>query len=229
MYNITLICTKDVEFGKCNSNELLNLIEENRPDIIFEELSQTSYKECYEQDRKTLVSTAIKMYMEHSKIKHIPVVSTELSSDVYEKDAINKQHRYYSSIISRLYFLTTKHGFNFLNSVYCDNVFGDVARIEQEITENSTNDILLHIYTKANESIDNYENSIIENIYNYSSNIQYNSAVVLIGAWHRKSMIQKIKEYDKNEKFKLNWTFYDGEENEKRSSNISRAYSLQNY
>ena len=223
MYNTTLICTKDVEFGKCNSKELLYLIKENRPDLIFEELSQASYKECYEQDRITLETTAIKMYLEDNCVKHIPVIGIELSDAVKEKDAINKQHRYYSTILSRLYFLTMKHGFNFLNSVYCDNIFDDVARIEQEITENSTNDILLHMYHKAKQSIDDYENSIIENIYNYSSIHPYESAVVLIGAWHRKSMMQKIKEYNKNQKIKLNWTFYDGEEHEHSNTNILRA------
>ena len=214
MQNIKIIYTKDVEFGKCNSKELFNLIKEYKPDLFFEELSQASYKECYEQDRKTLDTTAIKMYLEYYNVEHIPVIGTELSNAVFEKDAINKQHRYYSSILSRLYFLTIKHGFNFLNSVYCDKILDDITKIEKEIIENSTDDIIHHIYENAKKSIDVYENNIIENIYTYSCNHKYDNAIMFIDAWHRRSIMEKIKQYDMNEKTQLNWTFHNGEEQE---------------
>ena len=42
MYNITLICTAHKEVGKCNSVELYKIIEEFKPEIIFEELSSAT-------------------------------------------------------------------------------------------------------------------------------------------------------------------------------------------
>ena len=86
MYFIQVsFCTRHNELGKCNSKELLKLIKENKPDVIFEELSLLSYNECYELGRETLETTAIKMYLEDNSIKHIPVVGTQISETVILK------------------------------------------------------------------------------------------------------------------------------------------------
>ena len=70
-------------------------------------------------------------------------------------------------------------------------------------------DILLHIYQLFHKEHDNRENVMLQNIYNYSKENQYNQAVFLLGYAHRKSIEQKISEYETKEKFKLNWIFYN--------------------
>ncbi len=47
---------------------------------------------------------------------------------------------------------------------------------------------------------------MLQNIYNYSKENQYNKAVFLIGAEHQRSIVQKIKEHEKLSEIKLNWT-----------------------
>jgi hypothetical protein len=49
MYNITLICTVHRENGKCNSEELYNIIEKINPEIIFEEIPYFMYIENYKE------------------------------------------------------------------------------------------------------------------------------------------------------------------------------------
>jgi pheromone shutdown protein TraB len=49
---------------------------------------------------------------------------------------------------------------------------------------------------------------MLQNIYNYSKGNQYNQAVFLIGAGHRKSIMQKITKYEKLSEIKLNWKIY---------------------
>jgi len=49
---------------------------------------------------------------------------------------------------------------------------------------------------------------MLQNIYNYSKDNQYNQAIVLIGSGHRKSIIEKIEKYKIQESIKLNWTLY---------------------
>ena len=48
---------------------------------------------------------------------------------------------------------------------------------------------------------------MLQNIYLYSQDHNYDRAIFTIGAAHRKSIIDKIFEYQKNEKVKLNWIF----------------------
>ena len=96
MFNITLICTTHKEIGNCNSIELYKIIEEFKPEIIFEELSHAAYNECYgTQNRITLETSAIKMYMQSHKIEHIPVVGNELTKDLdYKFEIMTKFANY---------------------------------------------------------------------------------------------------------------------------------------
>ena len=67
---------------------------------------------------------------------------------------------------------------------------------------------LLRIYNSSLEDIDTRENAMLENIYKYSKENLYNQAVFLIGADHRKSILQKFIEYEKMSEIKLNWTIW---------------------
>ena len=49
----------------------------------------------------------------------------------------------------------------------------------------------------------------LKNIYDYSKENCYDKAIFTVGAGHKKSLIEKIHEYEKKEKFKLNWSFYE--------------------
>jgi pheromone shutdown protein TraB len=68
---------------------------------------------------------------------------------------------------------------------------------------------LLNTYKIFNEVIDKRENAMIQNIYNYSKENQYNRAVFLLGAGHRKSIIKKILQCEKQSEIKLNWTIFN--------------------
>ena len=77
--------------------------------------------------------------------------------------------------------------------------------IESELQK----DRLLEIYKLFHaEQCDNRENAMLENIYNFSHGNQYNQAVFLIGAEHRKSIMGKITEYEKLSEIKLNWKMH---------------------
>ena len=49
---------------------------------------------------------------------------------------------------------------------------------------------------------------IIKNIYNYSENLEYNQALLLLGSGHRKTFFEKIKKYEPENNVKLNWALY---------------------
>lgn len=77
--------------------------------------------------------------------------------------------------------------------------------MESEIQKNR----LLDIYKLFHaEQYDNREEAMLENIYNYSKINKYNQAVFLIGAEHKKSVMNKIAVYEKLSEIKLNWTMY---------------------
>jgi len=106
--------------------------------------------------------------------------------------------------------LIAQEGFHYLNS---DKFLDFLERkdvIEKNIMESEIQkDRLFNIYKLFHaEQCDNRENAMLQNIYNHSKGNQYNQAVFLIGAEHKKSIMRKITENEKPTEIKLNWTIY---------------------
>jgi hypothetical protein len=99
--------------------------------------------------------------------------------------------------------------FAYLNSKKCSELFDKKKITETNLMEFEINkNLLFNIYKLFHEEHDNRENEMLQNIYNYSKENQYDQAVFLIGSAHRKSIVQKALEYEKINSPKLNWTFY---------------------
>ncbi len=79
MYNIILIGTNHSEFGKCNSNELYNIIASINPEVIFEELSPKLFNFIYNSNSNNLTPDVVteikcvKKYLKNHDISHEPV------------------------------------------------------------------------------------------------------------------------------------------------------------
>ncbi|MGC1632640.1 MAG: hypothetical protein WA749_11070 [Gelidibacter sp.] len=232
MYNITLISTIHSEIGQCNSSELHKILEEIHPEVIFDELpiylSDMYYSDSFDMYYANkilrnqplpiipLEVKSIKRYKENYNIKIIPV-DIDLRQKLVEfEDEISfmfltffKNDDYKKLDNERDVFIE-QEGFHFLNS----NIFLEFLDrkkiiekniIESEIQKNR----LLNIYNLFQaEQYDNRENAMLQNIYDYSKENQYNQGVFLIGAEHKKSIMQKITEYEKISEIKLNWKIY---------------------
>lgn len=232
MNNITLVATAHSENGKCNSDELLEILETVNPEVIFDELpihfSEMFYSDSFEtyyannillNPRAPVIPLevkCIKKYKQNHDVKIVPVdidlrhklsehqdeisflYLTFFKNEDYKKLDYEKEN----SIVNE--------GFHFLNS----NNFLEFLEKKEVMEKNIIyseiqKDRLINIYKLfKEEQHDNREIAMLQNIYNYSKGNQYNQAVFLIGAEHKKSIMQKITEYEKLSKNKLNWTIY---------------------
>lgn len=218
MYNITFIGTTHLELGKCNSEELYKIIESINPNVIFEEVSRKLFDIIYNANSFNLhpdVITEIKCvkkYVQNHDIKHIPVdIDTRYISDEEQNWMFDRFEKYdnYNKIDNEQSLLTAQYGFDFLNSDKClalseqkniiiKNIIGvDIMKYE-----------LFRIYQLFIRQDDTRENAMLQNIYNYSKENQYYQSVFLVGSGHKKSIMQKITEYEKLSEIKLNWTMY---------------------
>ena len=213
MYNITLVCTRHDELGKCNSDELYKIIESINPEIIFEELSHLQFMEAYLWNvLKTLETNAIKMYLQNHTINHIPV-------DTYKRPYLDTnsmevifncmldESRKLRELVDNHKLSLKENGFNYLNSKQNDDFFEKYNILKEKVLDVIKNKNLFRISELEKEVIDKREYEIIENIYNYSKKNQYNQALLFIGSGHRKSIIEKIKKYTQDN-IKLNWTLF---------------------
>ncbi len=232
MYNITLIGTIHSENGKCDPDELYKILKDINPEVIFVELPD-HYADFYFSDSfdtycannillnrsppvVPLEVKCLKKYIQNHDIKIIPVdidltqKLQEYQQEIYHLFSVFFKDKDYQMLDNEKETLIAKEGFHFLNS----NKFLEFSEkkemmekkiIESEIQKNR----LLVIYKLFHsEQYDNRENAMLQNIYSYSIQNQFNKAVFLIGAEHKRSIVKKIKEYEKLSGTKLNWTMY---------------------
>lgn len=217
MYNITLISTAHSEIGKCNSGELHKIIESISPEVIFEEQSSNTFDIFYKGNQinnEPPEVKSIKKYLETHDIKHIPVdidPNPNLSTSQIEfMFNTFKKFQEYRKLEEEQNFLTSQHGFSFLNSQKCSEIFYMKRILEKDLLNFIMNKELLSSISKSfYEEQDNRECEMLRGIYNYSAANQYSQAAFLIGSAHRKSIMQKISENESKETIKLNWTFYE--------------------
>ncbi len=232
MQNVTLVCTKHSEIGKCNSDELYEILENINPEVIFDELP-SHYFDMYFSDSFDLYCAnnilhnrqppelplevkCIKKYKQNNKVKIIPVdidVTPKLSKHQDEILFLFRtffKYEDYKELDKEKETLIAQKGFHYLNS----DIFLDFLErkevLEKNIMESEIEKDRLHnIYILFHaEQCDNRENEMLQNIYNYSNENKYNQAVFLIGAEHKKSIMQKIIVFEKLSGIKLNWSIY---------------------
>lgn len=221
MYNITLIGTKHSELGKCNSDELYKIIESINPEVIFEELPSNLFDIIYNinslnfpPDEVTEIK-CVKKYLQNHNIKHIPVdIDLRYISDNEQNWMFDTFEKYddYNKIEYEQSLLTIQYGFNFLNSDKCiDLAEQKNITVKNIIGVDINKNELFRIHQLFNKQDDIRENAMLQNIYNYSKENQYNQAIFLIGCGHKKSIMQKIIKFEKLSEIKLNWTMYGGD------------------
>lgn len=215
MYRITLIATAHKERGICNSNELYRIIERIAPEIIFEEISPDEFAAIYKGSRTgTLETNTIKRYLKKYPIAHFPVdldgnelVDIRLKKDIHEMFDIfynSYEYRYLSSQHEKW---SKRLGFPYLNSDQCRELLERIHFLENAILRRVNHAKLSQTYKSWLDIHDRRENEMIKNIYSYSDLNKYNRALFLIGAEHRKSIIDKVPEFEKNNKLELSWIF----------------------
>lgn len=215
MHKVTLVSTEHRESGKCNSEELIKILESINPDIIFEEeTDDEKFYKYYNEENifNSLEVKSIKKYLRNHDVKHIPI-DLKTNFNYKEWDYMFdtfKKYNVYKQILKEHCILRDNDGFAYLNSEKCTELFDKMKATERQLIEFSglNKNELLRIYNSFNKEHVNRENAMLLNIYNYSKENQFNQAVFLIGYAHRKSMIEKITAYEPSENFKIHWTFY---------------------
>ncbi len=228
MSNITLIATGHKENGLCNSNELFKIIEQISPDVIFEEIPPGKFEAVYAGTRQaTLEVKTIKAYLQkYPTVHHFPVdlyieqtaekeIKTEVDGIAFICNDYSREYNYLSGLIP---YCSEKYGFPFLNSDRCSELIFRKKVLEKQVLEALKKDNnqramdherLNLAYKQWLTQNDDRENEMLRKIYSYMEHKKYNNALFLVGAAHRKPLMQKIQEYESKKEFKLNWIFYN--------------------
>lgn len=212
MNSINLICTAHKIIGKCTPEELYRIIQKINPEVIFEEINFSRINDFYRnQYVKTTETLVIVNYLKNYNCKHIPVETYDIP-DLYIKyeDDLNEifaNNKIYNELNKKVFDGIKENGFFFLNSNECSDIFENIINFKENYIKNLNNEDINNIYKSWLAIENNRENEMLNNIYNYSIENNYNSALFITGARHRISFIKKINEYEIKNKIKLNWNY----------------------
>ena len=220
MFNVTVIFTRHDSDGMCNSDELLKILWSLQPDLIFEEIGHIVYDQIYHQNRTTLESNAIKFYLLTNDVEHIPVdtfdrpdsyrsgqnhLADELQKHFHKSERLNRafnQLRYQSQL----------GGFPFLNNDQHDAFFDELESEENKILAELGDDNLNQIAALRNEVNSKRDEVMIDNIYKYGEQKEFQKAVFLIGAGHRRSIKKKLDKIEPRYGVEIKWHFLGGKD-----------------
>jgi hypothetical protein len=219
MHEITLICTYHAVEGRCNEAELYSILESIRPDVIFEE-TPPSYYDAYYVERSrfhNVEHAAISRYSDAYNVPHVPVDSDDVPDETFflNHDRMTKRVRggtdqngfHYRELSKTSLLNIERGGFNYLNSQHYMNRNNELNAILEAALTTIGDHGFFETYRLWNEVNAKRETEMLRNIYEYSSQHRYNKAVFLIGAGHRKSIIQKVDSYAPSH-VKLYWRYY---------------------
>lgn len=143
MGRITAIFTGHTEIGRCNSSELLNIIEKIKQLIFFEELSLSNFERSYFQnDLETLETNTLKRYRVGKEINQYPVDTfprtrkhDECVGLLYSRitGSITKEAFNFRQLIDHPDEMTKVHGFNFLNSTFNDQILSNLDSLKTTV------------------------------------------------------------------------------------------------
>lgn len=208
--NIYIISTVHKEKGNCTSENLFEILNKIKPDVIFCEVPL----DMLESFTKGLIKSSLEFNSINELSKHHPF--SIVAVDNYPRPS--KDFRFKVEEIFDLMKNDKKHalawrknnnnthllGFKYLNSELSIEIFDEMSMREKAVITESNNMDYNNIYNKWLIFQNNRENDMLNNIFFYVENNELDNAVFLCGSAHRKSLLNKLKE---NRNTKLNWIY----------------------
>src|ERR1700679_928111 len=123
MHNITIISSVHKEMGKCNADELCEIIVRINPEVIFLEALDGTYSNYeqfvfsqFEVYHKKLEIKAIQKYNSKRSSQYMPVLDNGLSDSFDTKYNVIGENIEHQKLLDNFNYLASVRGFQFLNS-----------------------------------------------------------------------------------------------------------------
>jgi hypothetical protein len=195
---ISLVGTVHTESGRANVAELEAILGRIQPDVIFVEIPSAHLADHLNCSRGSLESTAVVRYRERRPVNVVPVDLNRPNDQFFinSQEMFNKVERTspdYRVLMDRHSLDTRDHGFPYLNSDRCAqawaNIYGEVLATIKWIGDAQ----LRQIYDLWSETNDRRDTGMLKNIDDYCVRHALPHGVLLVGAAHRTSIVDKVR------------------------------------
>lgn len=213
---ISLICTVHDEVGCANVAALLAILEKLQPEVAFVEVPPAAFDDYFVTFKgKNLESIAIQRYREAHPLVIIPVDRPTPDREFFEavaelQNTIRAESAEYRQLKSQEQAHVERYGLAYLNSDYCSTLHAGLY-YEIERTLNRLGDPRLQaFYVSWRKILDLREAEMLKNIHHYCATSSFDRGVFLIGAAHRKYIIEKLQALSPTDSDMARWDLSAG-------------------
>ncbi|PNQ73086.1 hypothetical protein C1T31_08840 [Hanstruepera neustonica] len=212
MSTLIVLGSAHSEGGACTSEELYNIIQEIKPEVVFCEVSPEKLPQFLKRtDVSSTEMEAIKRLINEESINVVPV---DVNEDPFDQrleamfSLFKRKMKVYINAHNMSLNETYLKGFKFLNSVDSDKIFRDKNDMERYFIETVNNQELSNFYSDWLKWNDKRENQWINLVHNYFKINKPKVGVFLVGAGHRFRLIDKIENVKNRNKLLVSWDFF---------------------
>lgn len=145
------------------------------------------------------------MYELKYKYTYRHILDKEMDKRLVEKQNLMEHAPLHKVQLYELLSQVALYGIEFLNTKKCTDLFQQLLQIEDAVLGQHT------IGKAGSLAVEEYENNMLDNVFKYCHEFQFENAVLLCGAAHRMSMWNKIKERNLQEELDINWKLFEVE------------------
>src|SRR5436189_2424507 len=213
MKRVSVVGTRHEENGRANSSELLAILERIKPEVIFLECPPAAFDAYFNGDPGNLDAIAVSRYCENHNVDLIPVDLPTPEGDFFANDRdlhrrIERTSPDYRRLVDWHSQNVTAHGFAYLNSKDCSDLFSQLheamlAAIEKDVDHRLLAEVY-DLWIRTNELRDK---GMMKNIENHCRQASFGSAAFLVGAAHRQSIINLSRRAPGAASSTIQWDF----------------------
>ncbi|AKP50899.1 hypothetical protein [Cyclobacterium amurskyense] len=209
MTKITFISTRYKKNGKCNADNLCSILEIQKPEVIFLEALEATYSQFERINFSSfgiyhhkLEIEALQKLSAHFSFKYVPVLDNEITNlfdKKYNSIPVNNE---LDAMLLEFSKLECLEGFEFLNSARGMALHSKMRDFENSLLQDEE---FLKTY---DVKLEEYENSMIQNIYSFCKFNSFEKGVYMCGSAHRESLIKKFELFECKEKLGIKWEVF---------------------
>ena len=213
MKRLSVVGTVHEEKGRANTSGLVGILERIKPEVIFLEIPSAAFDDHFNGNRGNLESTAVSRYRENHRVDLIPVDLPTPDEDFFAKHRdlnrrIERTSPDYRRLVDWHSQNVTAHGFAYLNSKDCSDLFSQLheamlAAIEKDVDHRLLAEVY-DLWIRTNELRDK---GMMKNIEKHCRQASFSSAAFLVGAAHRQSIINLSRRAPGAASSTIQWDF----------------------
>ena len=210
MMRVSLVGTVHDEQGHASISNLLAILERIRPEVIFLEIPSAASHGYLDGTRSNLESTAARRYRESHNVVLVPVdlptpEEAFFRNSQYLYERIEKTSPDYCRLIDRNSQYVTAYGFFYLNSEQCSTLWADIYEAMRAAVAQLNDRRLIELHELWMNTNERRDEAMLNNIEAYSNSEPFENGVLLVGAAHKQSIVNKLGERRADGSPRIEW------------------------